>query len=351
VFRKNRKENHPLLEKIFIFIELSYAIGFKKVVFTGGEPLFRYQELKEGIRYAKSKGMKTVLITNAFWASTPKKSKEIVNDLCESGLDTLVLSMDYDHLLFVPLSCYVNAIKTSLRKIRIIIRVIDRKDTEKKNTEYLKKLSKRLKGKYIVPPFQKIIENISILESRKEWIFLGKDVIEILRGRPLFIGRAKNLIKEFDFSRPEVCVFQNSSCMFKKYLMMQANGMITICDDYSELHRNYMSKPNYRNFLLSLRSLNLLSSPLGFIKLFLYVRNLEKEKGRKYLKEKYVSRCHLCSDLVKLVNFKNFKQPPTFQLLLFILTHFHLFMKMYFQYLLKKILVKINFLTPIFNII
>lgn len=79
-------------------IDDAYDIpSIRVVVFTGGEPTL-YPSLKSGIEYASDNGFIVRLVTNAWWASSYKKSIEFLEDLHSRGLAELNISYDDFHL-------------------------------------------------------------------------------------------------------------------------------------------------------------------------------------------------------------------------------------------------------------
>ncbi|MBP1448797.1 MAG: radical SAM protein [Thermoproteus sp.] len=67
----------------------------KMVVFTGGEPTLFPDKLTFGISLAKQRGMKTRVVTNAWWAKTKNKAKEFL--LSIGRPDELAVSYDEFH--------------------------------------------------------------------------------------------------------------------------------------------------------------------------------------------------------------------------------------------------------------
>jgi hypothetical protein len=69
---------------------------------TGGEPML-YPSLVEGlVAYASRSGLRTELVTNCNWASTPEKAVGTLRRLRDAGLDVLNLSADDFHQPVIP---------------------------------------------------------------------------------------------------------------------------------------------------------------------------------------------------------------------------------------------------------
>ncbi|MFP5221408.1 MAG: radical SAM protein [Acidobacteriota bacterium] len=91
---------------------IDHVHGYGKlesVVFTGGEPLLLEQDLLAAIRHCKSRGLWTRVVSNAFWANTPERAREVVDRLMDAGLHEINLSCDDYHQEFIPLMNVKNA--------------------------------------------------------------------------------------------------------------------------------------------------------------------------------------------------------------------------------------------------
>lgn len=79
-------------------IEQAYAIpSIRVVAFTGGEPALYPDLLQFGISLAHEKGLITRLVTNAWWAETPEKARNFLQNLRTAGLNELNVSYDDFH--------------------------------------------------------------------------------------------------------------------------------------------------------------------------------------------------------------------------------------------------------------
>ena len=66
-------------------IEEASVDGYKVVVFTGGEPTLKMENLLTGIEKATSFGLVTRVVTNAHWAHTDKVADRCVTNLVKAG--------------------------------------------------------------------------------------------------------------------------------------------------------------------------------------------------------------------------------------------------------------------------
>jgi MoaA/NifB/PqqE/SkfB family radical SAM enzyme len=67
------------------------------IYYEGGEPFLFYPLMVEGIRLARAAGMKTGVVTNAYWATAPEDADLWLGPLCEHNLFDLSLSDDVFH--------------------------------------------------------------------------------------------------------------------------------------------------------------------------------------------------------------------------------------------------------------
>lgn len=78
--------------------------------FAGGEPFLLFDDLVEAIRTTSARGLKTITITQAFWARSPGEARERIEALSEAGLTCLLIHTDRFHQPHVPLARIVNVV-------------------------------------------------------------------------------------------------------------------------------------------------------------------------------------------------------------------------------------------------
>ncbi len=130
--RAGPHRNNPFpLEAIKKLLDEGKKIGFKVVVFTGGEPTLDMDKLLAALRYAKNLGYITRVVTNGFWATTFEKAMDVLSKMKDAGLDEINTSFDDYHLDIpkrrwsVDPAQYVYIVKASLKlNIRIGIGLI-----------------------------------------------------------------------------------------------------------------------------------------------------------------------------------------------------------------------------------
>ncbi len=72
------------------------------VVFTGGEPLLLYDDVRDAIALASSLGLRTRIVTNGWWATDDAEADRMLGPLVEAGLQELNMSMDDYHTPYIP---------------------------------------------------------------------------------------------------------------------------------------------------------------------------------------------------------------------------------------------------------
>ncbi|UCD22186.1 MAG: hypothetical protein JSW22_00665 [Chloroflexota bacterium] len=77
--------------------ELAKIETIEWVYFEGGEPFLFYPLMHEGIRIARDMGLKTGLVTNAYWATSAEDAELWLKPLQDSGLSTISISDDVYH--------------------------------------------------------------------------------------------------------------------------------------------------------------------------------------------------------------------------------------------------------------
>lgn len=76
--------------------------GFDGVVFTGGENFIHRNELLALVRECTRLDLKSEIITNAYWATSPTVARDVLAPFQDAGLHSLRISVDEYHLPYVP---------------------------------------------------------------------------------------------------------------------------------------------------------------------------------------------------------------------------------------------------------
>jgi len=80
-----------------------------RVLFSGGEPLARFNHALPIIEAAAQEGLEVSVCSNGNWARDLSQAKRRVGELVEAGTTALLLSTDRWHLEFIPLQAVLNA--------------------------------------------------------------------------------------------------------------------------------------------------------------------------------------------------------------------------------------------------
>jgi MoaA/NifB/PqqE/SkfB family radical SAM enzyme len=104
------------LEDARRYIDEAAAIpGFRKVTFTGGEPMMFQKEHIELLERCKRHGLETRMVTNGFWAKNLERGTRLMERLKEAGLSELNFSADKFHLEFQEPSTLRNGLECARR--------------------------------------------------------------------------------------------------------------------------------------------------------------------------------------------------------------------------------------------
>jgi hypothetical protein len=92
-----------------LFDGLKEVKNVRCVVFTGGEATLHPEMLLEGIRRSKALGLRTRVVSNAWWAKTPDAAVTFLKPYLDAGLDELNTSWDDYRLPFTTFDKIINA--------------------------------------------------------------------------------------------------------------------------------------------------------------------------------------------------------------------------------------------------
>ena len=133
---KNGKDM-SLIDLVRWLNELDETRQYTEIGFSGGEPFIAFNLLREGITKACSLGLKTTVVTNAFWADSLNNALKILKKL--GPLSLLGVSFDKFHQEFIPIDNLRNAIlaanhigiKTTIRFTYLWDENLERKEVER----------------------------------------------------------------------------------------------------------------------------------------------------------------------------------------------------------------------------
>jgi sulfatase maturation enzyme AslB (radical SAM superfamily) len=126
-----------------------YRNGFIKVLsLTGGEPFYDVKKLSQLSDFAENKGLLVSAVTNAFWALTPEKAVETLQEL--PAIKMMAISADVYHQENIPFSRVKNAIHAAKKlDIPFQIGVCTENKQEKNYQRMVKKLRRIVRSDQI----------------------------------------------------------------------------------------------------------------------------------------------------------------------------------------------------------
>jgi pyruvate-formate lyase-activating enzyme len=113
-FSSPHDKNDITLETAISSIDWAKECGLSQVIFTGGEPSLRWDDLVSCLRHATQLGMTTRLVSNAQWAKTPELAAAGMKQLIDAGLKEINYSTGDEHVRFIPLEHVLNAVQASV---------------------------------------------------------------------------------------------------------------------------------------------------------------------------------------------------------------------------------------------
>jgi hypothetical protein len=121
-------EKMELSQALRVIREAATIPDVGKIVFTGGEPLLFYKDIKHLIGEASKLGLATRLVTNAYWAGNSRVAIDKLRPLVEVGLNEVNVSADHFHQEFIPVANIRHALDAihELALLRIVARVVSR---------------------------------------------------------------------------------------------------------------------------------------------------------------------------------------------------------------------------------
>lgn len=245
----------------------------ENIGFTGGEPFLHYAFLKELFFYVKDRFSYLMSVsTNCFWATSHRKSASILNELQQSGLWSLLISIDDFHLEFTRQKCIEYCVQAALDLgIKCFMQTTETATSHK--IEYFKTA-------FNLPPKHELIE----------WIPVACDPV----------GRAKDAVPKEELRLnwiPEV-----GTCSMLRVWIADPYGVVFACcgtahsdmlvagNAFEEPLKDIVNRANVNPLFNALAAWG---GPYMLIKLL-------AEKGQKhYMQRSYTSACHACHEVLQ----------------------------------------------------
>lgn len=251
---------------------VNYGINDKdinEIAISGGEP-FLYEELILSIVKAVSKSKKiATCITNGFWATSYDVAREKLENFSSAGLRFLTISFDEFHNEYVDIEKIRNIVEASYQlPIKISLNIAVTKSHT--GIKLIEKLSDSLFGVSLTRFSVNPVGNAHNIN--KDELYYKLNMNNSLRCSEPSSG----MVIHHDGYVYPCC----SPLVFESILRI---GSIR---EYSLEQLNHKLKTNMLIYIIKKEGLN-------------WFVDKCKEKGIDYSKNKYVSTCHLCSDLFK----------------------------------------------------
>lgn len=271
-----RRDKHMPLESVLSII--SEAAYFRdnsfphltKIGFSGGEPFLDFNDLLASIKCGAENGFRVSCVSNGFWATDYKRTKQMLGKCMQSGLKKLSLSCDVYHNKFVPIENIKNILLASKE-------------------------------------FGLSVEIGSIINySTSDLGYIYSELKELMVGVPHLVssclpaGAALQNIEKSDYIYDNNILNFPIYCHDLSYLSIQLDGSVFPCcsqiylsdelklgninhDSFETLYKNYNSNLHIR--ILKKYGLSW------------YIDIADKLQYRDFSKEKFVSKCHICSEI------------------------------------------------------
>lgn len=260
-------------ESIFrkLFDDLEQVESFRVIVFTGGEATLHPEMLKEGIRRGKALGLRTRIVSNAWWAKSVERSKAYLQDLVDHGLDEINTSYDDFHEPFIKIEKIGNLLEATMELgMTLGLGVINDRDA-KYNTASIKQyLCDRL--------------GMPWSEMRKHLVLVDDYPTPSGTGESLDVGGLSAGTK-LDIGCPEIM----------KTISVHPNGSVKACCGHGQLYQKDLAIGNIAQE--SMKDILERSTENIFYWWLHYVgpANILKRLG---VNRDYASICHACNDLL-----------------------------------------------------
>jgi len=288
-YKKDIEKKSVSLFSAKAFLKMAKKIGYNSLIITGGgEPLIEIKKFMKLVAIAKRIGMEIRIVTNGYYGNLPIAHK-ITNYLKNNGVKKITFSIDYDHSKYIPIENSIKAIQHAMNcDINVMIRMINRNKTYKKNMILLKKISKMLDGIIL-----RISHSNFFIYSKK----YRKFIHIIMMGLARLPTYKNNIMKEMVPCDVQDLILH--PCFGLVY-SLDANNIVLPCCQFIASNNPAVfgiSKiTNKKNNALEIKNEILkciLFDRMAFIKLYLAIRK-NKKLGQEISKNKFYSQCHFC---------------------------------------------------------
>ncbi len=278
----------PCLDGAFMKEVIAEALRLSNprvVVFTGGEPLIKKNEVLDTIQYASSKKLWTRIVTNSFWAGSPEKAVKMLSELKSAGLSEINLSCDDLHQENIDIANVKNAFWAA-RNLEMPTLVAHKRVKETKITieylsEYLGVKLKRFDPEKENPRFDVYSSSLTVpVGHGSKW--LNHDAYILYpKSDTAWKGPCSSVLKSLIISPEQeirMCCGMIDQAVPELTFGVYGSKPLAeiVCEANCDLIANWLA----------------LEGPYGLMR---FVAG--KAPDIKF-KEKYVNHCHLCNDIL-----------------------------------------------------
>jgi len=257
----------------------------KNIVFTGGEPLLFEKEVIKVISYAKKNGIKTRIVTNGYWATTPAKAEKLLVKLQKEGLSEINISVDDFHQEYIPLGNVKNAIEVSLN-LNLPIHLAHKTHPESKSNKatYERLINKEIKD----------IKGLNNEEIKEAGITFSS-------GITVPIGRHSDNVKLDNWMMYQPVNYKTNCDALLDSININADETLSPCcglfDKSTSMFRYAKIAHDNLEEILNKASKNVVYNWLA-IKGPYELRNLLKELNSELIfSEEYYQNCQICNEI------------------------------------------------------
>jgi len=250
----------------------------KILVITGGECFTLGKDLDKIIQFANKKGLKTRVVTNAYWAKSLEKAHLIVNQLVDDGLDEINYSTGDEHQVWVPYENIINAVISSLESRLATVVNIESSNLSDFSSKIFLKDSRLEKYKHLI---------------NKKFFLIDGMWMPFLKSTEL---KLKSLNEENE-KKPLIYLQKNEKrCTSLFYaITITPNNQVYSCCGMTLLYNSYLRLGNAQKY--SLKTLYEYQFK-DFLKIWLFTEGPEKILTFCYQKRKInvndTSKMHIC---------------------------------------------------------
>jgi hypothetical protein len=254
------------------------------VVFTGGEPLLKLNDVEETIRYAHQHRLWTRIVTNSFWATTPEVALDTLSSLKQSGLSEINLSCDDLHQEHIPMVRVSNAYHAA-QKLDLPILVAH----------------KQVKNGLITPESISDFLGVKLTEFKEGEANQRTDLYSSSLTIP--VGHGVNSLNQDDYiiypSNPLACRAPCSGILSS--IIVSPTKEVRICCGMIDQRVPELTIGNLENQTLAEivyeGNTDLIANWLALEGPYGIMRFIQEKVPEIHFQEKYVNHCHLCNDI------------------------------------------------------